>query len=378
MSEMAQFKDLFLMEAEEHIQKLNDNILILEKIYSKKTKAAEANLIYNEMMRSSHTIKGSSASMGYVKLAYLTHVLEDIFDSARNGKLVMSPDIINQIFNAVDNIEKSVNVLKEVDTEPDTDALANELKKMTGVNTVGVGKSVRNADGTPVTDTTANAEPVVEVKAELPAEVTTVADGANCRVVCDEPDTVVEASKISYIKVPVDRLESLMDLVEELLIDKMRLEQFAIKNKDIREVSNHISLLVSGIQFQVTQTRLVPLEQVFARFPRMIRDLALKQNKKIDFQIIGNEIELDRTIIDKIGEPLIHLLRNAVDHGISKEGHIVLKAARESDRVLFIVENDDTSIDLEKVRQAAIKRSILTAEEAKTYSDEQLKELLVD
>lgn len=369
MLDVNQFKDIYIMEAEEHIQKLNDNIIQVEKIYSDPSRQEEVKKLLNELMRSSHTIKGSSASMGYVKLAFLTHVMEDVFDGARNDRLALSTSLISQAFEAIDLIEKSVRAVKANEPEIDSDVFANNLKVLAGVETEGVGKSIRNQQQTAVNEVVKE----VVVTAEGKVESKTI-DKSQAEVPSSEE--VTEAAKISYIKVPVERLETLMDLIEELLIDKMRLEQLAVKNALVKEVSDHISLLVSGIQFQIMQARLVPVEQIFGRFPRMVRDLALKQNKKIDFKIVGSEIELDRTIVDKLGEPLIHLLRNAVDHGIISEGNILLKASRESDSALFIVENDSQNIDFEKVRQAAIKRNIITEEEARDYNQDQLIELL--
>lgn len=369
MLDVNQFKDIYIMEAEEHIQKLNDNIIQVEKIYSEPAKQAEVKRLLNELMRSSHTIKGSSASMGYVKLAFLTHVMEDVFDGARNDRLILSPSLIAKAFEAIDLIERSVVAVKTDNPEVDSDAFANNLKVLAGVETEGIGKSIKKSQGNQagevVKEVIVTDQGVVESKTPDKSAVE-----------IPSSDEVAEAAKISYIKVPVERLETLMDLIEELLIDKMRLEQLAVKNSVIKEVSDHISLLVSGIQFQIMQARLVPVEQIFGRFPRMVRDLALKENKKIDFQIIGSEIELDRTIVDKLGEPLIHLLRNAVDHGIINEGHISLRAVRESDSALFIVENDSQNIDFEKVRQAAIKRNIVSEEEAKDYNQDQLVDLL--
>jgi len=182
--------------------------------------------------------------------------------------------------------------------------------------------------------------------------------------------------KISHIKVPVERLDTLMDLMEELLIDKMRLERLKKKDPELEAVVDHLSRLVSDIQYQVMQARLVPVEQIFARFPRMIRDLSREQKKKIEFEITGGEMELDRTIVDKLGEPLVHLLRNAVDHGIEKRGTVKLKALREKDFALIVVENDGGAIDFEKVKQAAVRKNIVDAKEVESFGQTQLINLL--
>jgi two-component system, chemotaxis family, sensor kinase CheA len=356
MIDTSKFKDIFIMEAEEHVQKINDNILLLEKSLDNPEGQSEVDRLLNELMRSSHTIKGSSASMAYTKLAFLTHVMEDIFDTARNGSLELNQPIINKIFESIDLIGKSIDSIKKNNVEIDTDVFANNLKTLTGVATEGVGKSLGKS--------AANQAP----SNAPPKKQESIAKDMN--------EEVIEAIKINYIKVPVERLETLIGLVEELLIDKMRLEQLAIKNSEVRDLSGHISLLVSGIQFQVMQARLVPVEQVFARFPRMVRDLAQKQGKKINLTMVGSELELDRTIIDKVGDLLIHLLRNAVDHGINQAGNITVKAVRESANALFIVENDDQGINYEKVREAAVKRGIVNSEDIKNYNHDQLVSLL--
>ena len=129
-----------------------------------------------------------------------------------------------------------------------------------------------------------------------------------------------QLQKIEHIKVPIKRLDDLMNLMEELLVDKMRLEQFKNRDVELKGVIEHLGRLVSDIQHQVMQARLVPVDQIFARFPRMVRDLSQNQNKQVELEVSGGEIELDRTVVDKLGEPLVHILRNAVDHGIEKSG----------------------------------------------------------
>ncbi|PLX27054.1 hypothetical protein C0583_04900 [Candidatus Parcubacteria bacterium] len=169
-------------------------------------------------------------------------------------------------------------------------------------------------------------------------------------------------TKIDYIKVPVKRLDSLLDLVEELLINRMHIEEISQRNPELKNVFSHMDMLISGIQFEVTQSRLVPVEQAFARFPRMIRDLSQKENKKINFEVSGGEIELDRSVVDKLGEPLIHLLRNAVDHGITEEGKINLSAIRKSERVQFVVENIGEKINIEKIKKVALSKGLVTTQ----------------
>lgn len=361
MVDLAKFKNIYTSEVEDKIQILNDNLLILEKKFDveRGVFTEDVDEIFNELMRSAHTIKGSSASMGYNKMAFLTHVLEDVFDAAHNDSIEINSDIINLAFKSIDSLEKSLLSIKDNDQELDFEDLANDLKNITGVNTVGVGKSVRSDDG----------NPIVQSKQEIKPKDNQEKDNSD--------DIVNSAiSKIDYIKVPIRRLDVLMDLVEELLIDKMRLMRFSHENEELNEISSHIELLVSSIQHEVIQSRLVPVEQVFARFPRMIRDLAHKQKKDIDFSLIGQEIELDRTVIDRLGEPLVHLLRNAVDHGVEDKGSIQLKAIRESEHVLFVVENEGVSIDVEKIKEVAIRKGVASGDVIANMEEEKLLNLI--
>ncbi|PLX27053.1 hypothetical protein C0583_04895 [Candidatus Parcubacteria bacterium] len=139
--DLSKFKAIFISEVEDQLQKLNTGVLLLEKLNNKgeiDTKTVKDT--YNEMMRASHTIKGSSASMGFVKMAFLTHILEDVFDAARNNRLKLNEKMVNLVFKSIDNIENSLNNIKENDEELDFDNFSKKLKKETGVQTEGIGK----------------------------------------------------------------------------------------------------------------------------------------------------------------------------------------------------------------------------------------------
>ncbi len=323
--DISKLRDLFLSEAEEHLQKLNDNLLVLEKDTTNK----EA---LNGLMRSSHTMKGSSATMQYTKLAFLTHVMEDVFDGARNGILKITPEIMSVLYNTVDILDDSLASIRKSNSELPVDDQAAILKKITGVATEGMSRSVQPP-------------PSVEL------------------------DIMVVPEKLSHIKVPVARLDSLLNLAEELVIDKMRLEQEKKANPSLEEIVNHMSRLLSELQYQVMQVRLVPVEQIFGRFPRMVRDLAVVLKKEVTFEVIGGELELDRTVIDKMGEPIMHLLCNAVDHGIQRTGTIKLIATREKEFALISVENDGTSIDWQKSIETAARKNIVSGQEARALAD---------
>lgn len=337
--DLSKFIDIYISEVEDHLQKLNDNTLLLEK------NPTDMKLV-EELMRSAHTIKGSSATMQYQKVAFLTHVLEDVFDYARNGMLKITPEIITVIFAAVDSLDKALKEIKNNKPEPNLDEIATELKRVTGVATEGVGKSVRSDDGKPVAS---------NVVSETKQKANTVEKQA-------DEDSHVGA--MSYIKIPVKRLDTLMDLMEELLVDKMRLEDVKKTTPQLEELVNHLSRLISELQFQVMQVRLVPVEQVFVRYPRMVRDLAVSQGKDVTFDMEGGDIELDRTIVDKLGEPILHLLRNAVDHGIDKKGALRLKATREKEFAVITLEQSGLNINWRRLIEISAGKGILNIETA--------------
>ncbi|RKP55477.1 chemotaxis protein CheA [Cohnella endophytica] len=191
------------------------------------------------------------------------------------------------------------------------------------------------------------------------------------------------------IRVDIERLDSLMNLFSELLIDRVRLEQLAseVRRNDLTETVEHMARVSADLQNIVLKLRMVPVESVFNRFPRMVRDLAKSLDKKVDLIVVGAETELDRTVIDEIGDPLVHLIRNAVDHGIesiservklgkSEVGTVHLRAYHSGNHVFIEIEEDGKGINRPKVLETAIKRGVVTAEEAKNLSDDEVNMLI--
>ncbi|MBD2870718.1 chemotaxis protein CheA [Paenibacillus arenilitoris] len=191
------------------------------------------------------------------------------------------------------------------------------------------------------------------------------------------------------IRVDIERLDTLMNLFSEMLIDRVRLEQLAseIKRSDLTETVEHLSRVSSDLQSIVLKLRMVPVDSVFNRFPRMIRDLAKSLDKKIDLVITGADTELDRTVIDEIGDPLVHLLRNSVDHGLEtideriaagkpETGTIYLRAFHSGNHVFIEVEEDGRGINQEKVLQIAVKNGVVSEEAASRLSPDEINMLI--
>lgn len=191
------------------------------------------------------------------------------------------------------------------------------------------------------------------------------------------------------IRVDIERLDLLMNLFSELLIDRVRLEQLAgeIRKSELSETVEHMARVSSDLQNIVLKLRMVPVETVFNRFPRMVRDVAKSLDKKVELVITGADTELDRTVIDEIGDPLVHLLRNAIDHGIEpvadriaagkdETGTVWLRAFHSGNHVFIEIEEDGRGINREKVLQTAIKKEIIRKEQAGGMSDEEVAALI--
>jgi two-component system, chemotaxis family, sensor kinase CheA len=229
-------------------------------------------------------------------------------------------------------------------------------------------------------DNQAEKSETVKVEAEVPVKPSPETSDATA---------TQKRSRTKSIRVDIDKLDGLMNLFSELIIDRGRLEQIARKTSstDLTETVEHMTRISTDLQGIILNMRMVPVEQVFNRFPRMVRDLAKDLNKKIQLIIEGAETELDRTVIDEIGDPLVHLLRNALDHGLEstedrlasgkpEEGRLLLRAYHSGNHVFIEVADDGKGINREKVLNKAIEREVVSKDEAETLTDQEVYALL--
>lgn len=224
---------------------------------------------------------------------------------------------------------------------------------------------------------------VTEVARARPVE-TAVAEGADAAPVNRRRD-IPKLSESQTVRVSIGHLDTLVDLVGELVILRSRLERVAkrISDHDLTGTLADLHHISSELQYEVMQTRMVPVRNIFNRFPRMVRDLATDLGKEVEFEITGLDIELDRTVLDEIGDPIVHLLRNSIDHGIGaaedrlalgkpRVGRIQLTAVRERDHVTIVVSDDGKGIDLERVWAKAVQQGLAKAEERDDYSEAEI------
>ena len=321
---MAKYKDTYLGEAKEHLASMEKLLLKFEK---KPTKLEPISGIFREM----HTLKSMSAAMGYHKTSQLCHAIEDVLEVIRK-KQVKPEDYIDVLFECLDALEVSLKEISQNKEKLDIDNLLQKLKELpTG------GKRPKDKN----------------------------------QILKTDDEGIVE--KIQYIEVKVKRLDVLMNLAEELLINKMSFEKIneELKNPNLTIAVDTLERLVTDMQYNIMQARMVPIGFVFNRFPRMVRDLAKQQNKEVNLEIQGSDIELDRGMIDEIGESLVHLIRNAIAHGIetpeirekknkSLQGTIKLTAKNIKNLVIIKVTDDGAGLDLEDIKNTAIKQGILS------------------
>jgi len=437
---MESYRDVFISESMEHLNTLTQGLLELEKGNQQ---------VITEIFRAAHTLKGMAATMGYEGMASITHEMENLLDAIREGRVEINSEIVDLLFEAVDLLEAALNSLTQGDEENiDATEISSKLSRYTGtgkkekqpqrrdgaeeVHRAGAGvkrvdveldrdctlKSVRAfmtfrelkelgeivkciPDEDRLEDgdfdrsfsiflkTGASDD---EIKERILKKVSEVA-GVEVHSVETAPQksggTKSEMKSVQTVRVSIERLDSLMNLVGELVISKSRL--FQIKNKyaidELNETLAYIDKLTTSLQEEVQEMRMVEVSYVFDRFPRMVRDLAKKEGKKVEFIVKGRDIELDRTVLDEIGDPLVHLLRNCIDHGIeppeerlekgkSEVGRVMLKARRVKDHVEIVVEDDGRGIDPEKIKRIAVERGLISEKEASGMSPEDARMLI--
>lgn len=512
--DVSQYLEIFIDETREHLQSLNEQLLILEKEPENKD-------TINEIFRAAHTLKGMAGTMGYKRMQNLTHNMENIFSEIRNEKMSVTATIVDLLFKGLDALENylsNISTTGDEGTEEYTEIISQldvclkqglgelpaapaasaaaavaveEKKEETAENSAkekyrafkyadhekhAMNEAIANgqhAYGITVfiqetcllkaaraflvfktlegLGTVIKSEPAVqdiederfdfdfsmvlitkenldvvkkaimsvsevdsvymsEIKAEeivMPKEETVEkkaeTTGAAATAAAQAPQAAAEKKPATQtskpvvnrsVRVDIEKLDDLMNLVSELIIAKNGL--VSINNADdatrqnnsgFNEQIEYLERITTNLHTSVMKVRMVPLESVVNRFPRMIRDLSKKLNKKMELYISGEDTELDRTVIDEIGDPLLHLLRNAADHGLEtneeraalgkpETGSIILNAFQEGNNVVIEVKDDGKGIDAEKIKQKAIAKGTITAEQGEAMSDKEIIDLL--
>lgn len=512
--DMSQYLEIFIEESKEHLQHMNEILLELENNFE------DTNLL-NEIFRIAHTIKGMSGTMGYNKVASLTHEMENVLHICRSNEMAVNSTIIDILFECFDGLEEYINNLIQNNEEGDLDTtdLVNRLKYIAKhKSTEGLGGEseeqapvVTTAQGSgnavgqedfhlslndissnlieqanrtghhaikvkiilsancmlkaarafivfntleqhgEVLKSYPNAEDIEDENFETSFEVLymtqldqqaiqkelmniseveqvvvamvdfdSVATSSQPAAATSSMETVAtvqnqvapeikpsavpmanpaaqakkeqEADKgktSKTVRVDIDRLDNLMNLVSELIIIKTRLDDLdSHQNRhNMGEAVEYLERITTSLHDAVMKVRMVPVERTFNRFPRMVRDLAKELGKSIKLDMSGEETEVDRTVIDEIGDPLIHLIRNSIDHGIENKqvrlaagkqemGTVSLRAYPDGNSVVIEVEDDGAGIDPARIRAKAIAKGMVTADHIDAMNDHDIINLL--
>lgn len=503
--DLSQYLEIFIDETKEHLQTLNDQVLILE--------AEPENIdTVNEIFRAAHSLKGMAGTMGFKRMQRLTHDMENVFSEIRNGKLNVNADMVDIVFKCLDAIEGYLtNIIESSDegTEDNEELIGllnaaldgtaeaapaaepakteekpdtpGDKKKFLDIPIAEFEKNAMieaKAKGMHVFGTTVYVQQScllkaaraflvfkgIENKGEIIKSVPSVQDIEDEKFDFDfsmfiisekpldeikriienvseieeavieeydipdaaEPTIVKEDEKKSEaaapgspaagaktekhddkkapaktsskpvvnrsVRVDIEKLDDLMNLVSELIIAKNGLVSVSGISKEhsdqsFNEQIEYLERITTSLHESVMKVRMVPIESVVNRFPRMIRDLSKKLNKEMELIMTGEDTELDRTVIDEIGDPLMHMLRNAADHGLEatidrlkigkpQVGTIRLDAYQDGNNVTIEVSDDGAGVDVEKIKRKAVEKGQITEEQAEYMSDKEAVDLL--
>ena len=435
---MAEILESFLVETREILEKLDVDLMELENRPDDKD-------LLNEIFRSFHTIKGTSGFLGLVKLQKVTHRCEDLLNKLRKGEISLNEDIMDAILLAYDTIKALVDVIEankneDYDTTEVVEKLSNLIESLNASG--GSASAEKSSEEKPADEEKAKqpeeqaeekpAEEVEEKKEEGEAETTPPKEEESEPKKEEEqpsaektesekkegkeekkeepkkelpqpkpqqaPATSAAHKKTdTTIRVEVERLDDLLNIVQELVLGRNRLLQ--VNNTVLQEMegteisqalaeaTQQIDLMTTELQLAVMKTRMVKIGKVFNRFPRVIRDLSKMTGKKVRLEIFGEDTELDKTLIEEINDPLVHMVRNSVDHGIEPPeerekigkdptGTITLSAEQEGNNIIISIEDDGRGIDPEKIKAKAIEKGIVTPEKAEEMNRNDILNLI--
>ena len=369
----------FLVESHENLSRLDQELVELEK------HPKDAALLAS-IFRTIHTIKGTCGFLAFTTLERITHQAESLLSQLRDGERELSPAMVSLILDTVDATRKVlVSIEASGEEGPDRfEDLTENLRAAVQMPTGNESGSTLGADtaaqvmptAMPMTKTL-----VVPAAMAVPAAANLRPDPPESKKL-DEDATKSSAVADANIRVGVELLDNLMDLVGELVLTRNQILQYNNEREDavLNATSQRLNLITSELQEGVMKTRMQPIGMVWNKLPRVVRDMALALGKQIQLEMDGAETELDRTIIEAVKDPLVHLVRNSCDHGIEAaearvragkppQGRLTLRAYHEGGQVNIEISDDGAGIDVARVKQKAIEKGLLRPEQAEKISD---------
>lgn len=427
MDEMQEIIEDFLIESFELIDQLDQDLVELE------TRPQDLDLL-NRIFRVAHTIKGSSSFLGFETLTYLTHNMEDVLNKARKGDLEITHEIMDVILESTDLMKALLESIKATGSDYKDTQIDISVKKLQAISS---GESIDDSNQAmqeaeePRETAQENQEEdyshlseeeveqeikrLLKERQELDRQKrqSKKAQAAQAQAPQPEnkntssskpqenpkkqdekaPSTTIEQT----VRVDVKRLDHLMNLIGELVLGKNRLLRIHrdINDKynnntlsdELNQIVSSISTVTTDLQLAVMKTRMLPIVKVFNKFPRMVRDLARELNKNIELIMSGEETELDKSIIEEIGDPLVHIIRNSCDHGIetpqdrlnqgkSETGKIELKAYNEGNHIVIEIRDDGKGLDPEALKKKALEKGLISERDSLSMHDKEAFSLI--
>jgi two-component system chemotaxis sensor kinase CheA len=377
-SEMGEILESFIVESQEILEKLGQDLLALEK-------GSTGPELLNSIFRAVHTVKGTSSFLGLEQMTELAHSFEDVLNKLRRGELQVTPDRMDVMFEAYDILK----VLLEKIVERDTSRVELQAikAKLLAVSQNAAPAAVLAAASPAPSATDQKVAPGRTSK--TPPTAPPSEDHPAASTPANAPKTTDAKTADTTIRVDVARLDGLMNLVGELVLGRNRLTQISYQVnekfegnpivKDLAETSSQIDFITTELQMAVMKTRMVPIAKVFNKLPRLVRDLVKETGKDIELVIVGEDTELDKSIIEELNDPLIHIIRNAADHGIElpaerraqgkpERGTVTVRAEHEGNHIVISIADNGKGMDPEKLKAKAIEKGMVTEAQAREMS----------
>ncbi len=396
--DMKEIVESFIVETNEIFEKLDNELLEIEKRPDDKE-------LINSIFRAVHTVKGTAGFLSFEQMSVLAHRFEDVLNKMRRGEISFQPamlDVMLEAFDLMKVLLKQVvdQNISDIDLGPTIEKLETLSKGNISSGRTDAGTAQTALKPEPSASQTALKEQPTERPEEKVHDNQTESHQVEQAGAQPQHQQLQKGEKNvtdTTIRVDVQRLDHLMNLVGELVLGRNRLSQIVSidKDEDGREDFSHhlndtaaqIDFITTELQTAVMKTRMVQIGRVFNRFPRLVRDIAREFSKDIRLVISGEETELDKSIIEEISDPLVHLIRNAADHGVEsadvrenagkpRQGTIHLTAGHEGNHVIIEVQDDGAGIDPERLKQKAMEKGIITPEEAHEMKTEDTYSLI--
>jgi len=398
--DMLEIVDSFIVETNEILEELDHDLVELEN-------KADDEALLNKIFRAFHTIKGTSGFLGLEKLTAVTHRGEDILNKLRKGEARLSSDLMDVILVAFDKIKELIIVIENdknenIDVEQTVNFLEKAIKNLE--NNKPIEKTVVEEKPILVTEKVEQTYVESEIEEIENEEVLEEKNEENDSQKNNKTSKEISVTKTpqrknedTSIRVDIERLDELLNIVSELVLGRNQLAQVNSEASleyegsklahDLAVATKQIDLMTNELQLVVMKTRMVKIGKVFNRFPRLVRDLSKEIEKDVNLVIKGEETELDKTLIEEINDPLVHLVRNSVDHGIetpeernakgkAPKGTLTLSATHEGNNVIISIEDDGKGINPKVIIAKAIEKKIITKEKAADLSETEIFNLI--